>query len=128
MRIKWFTCFAVIALLFFLEGGGFQTAAQDDPTHLRVNVVLVQLNVAVTDDKGNYVTGLKPEDFSITEDKIPQKISTFEENSEPGRSVMETARKGAPHAPDTPAKNADARQRSQRHHFASCRCECLRPV
>ena len=27
---------------------------------LRVNVVLVQLNVAVTDDKGNYVTGLKP--------------------------------------------------------------------
>jgi Ca-activated chloride channel family protein len=107
MRIKWFTCFAVIALLFFLEGGGFQTAAQDDPTHLRVNVVLVQLNVAVTDDKGNYVTGLKPEDFSITEDKLPQKISTFEENSEPGRSVMETARKGAPNPPDTPAKNAD---------------------
>ena len=32
--------------------------------HLRVNVVLVQLNVAVTDDKGNYVTGLRPEDFA----------------------------------------------------------------
>jgi hypothetical protein len=47
-------------------------SAQDDPMHLRVNVVLVQLNVAVTDDKGNYVTGLRPEDFSITEDTRPQ--------------------------------------------------------
>jgi len=108
MRNKWFTCFAVVALLFFLEGGGSQTAAQDDPTHLRVNVVLVQLNVAVTDDKGNYVTGLKPEDFSITEDKIPQKISTFEENSESGHGVMETARKDTPHVPDPHGKAADA--------------------
>jgi len=40
--------------------------------HLRVNVVLVQFNVAVTDDKGNYVTGLRPEDFCITEDTRPQ--------------------------------------------------------
>ena len=40
---------------------------------LRVNVNLVQLNVAVTDSKGNYITGLRPEDFVITEDKIPQK-------------------------------------------------------
>jgi Ca-activated chloride channel homolog len=107
MTNKWFTCFAVVFLLFFLEGGGSQTAAQDDPTHLRVNVVLVQLNVAVTDDKGNYVTGLKPEDFSITEDKITQKISTFEENSESGHSQMETARKGAAPVPDPPAKGAD---------------------
>lgn len=51
--------------------------AQDDPTHLRVNVVLVQLSVAVTDNKGNYVTGLRPEDFVVTEDKIPQKVSTL---------------------------------------------------
>src|SRR6201988_5422349 len=64
--------------------------------HLRVNVVLVQLNVAVTDEKGNYVTGLRPEDFSVTEDKIPQKISTFEESSESRRGSMETARKSHP--------------------------------
>ena len=29
--------------------------------------------MAVTDSKGNYITGLRPEDFAITEDKIPQK-------------------------------------------------------
>ncbi|HEY8996753.1 MAG TPA: VWA domain-containing protein, partial [Edaphobacter sp.] len=58
------------------------TSAQDD-SRITVNVVLVQLNVAVTDRKGNYVTGLKPEDFAITEDKIPEKIATFEEGNEP---------------------------------------------
>lgn len=106
MTQKWFTCFAAVSLLFFLECGGPKTAAQDDPSHLRVNVVLVQLNVAVTDDKGNYVTGLKPEDFSITEDKIPQKISTFEESVEAGH--METVRKEQPHARDAAAKGSNA--------------------
>ena len=42
---------------------------------------LVQLNVAVTDHKGNYIGGLRPEDFQITEDKIPEKIATFEEGN-----------------------------------------------
>jgi Ca-activated chloride channel homolog len=56
----------------------------DNDTVLRVNVDLVQLNVAVIDRKGNYVTGLKPSDFEIVEDTIPQKLATFEEgNQEP---------------------------------------------
>jgi Ca-activated chloride channel homolog len=44
--------------------------------------VLVQLNVAVTDHAGNYISGLRPEDFAISEDKIPQKIATFEEGNQ----------------------------------------------
>ncbi len=71
--------------------------------HLRVNVVLVQLNVAVTDDKGNYVTGLRPEDFTISEDKLPQKISTFEESSDPDKSSSEIAPRGRNHSPNGPA-------------------------
>ena len=63
--------------------------AQDDGSRIRVNVVLVQLNVAVTDSKGNYVSGLGPEDFAITEDKIPEKTATFEEGNEPTRRVLE---------------------------------------
>jgi Ca-activated chloride channel family protein len=66
-----------------LLAGDPQFPAQDDATHLRVTVNLVQLNVAVTDSKGNYVSGLKPENFEITEDKIPQRISTFEEGNGP---------------------------------------------
>jgi len=68
----------------------------------------VQLNVAVTDDKGNYVTGLHPEDFLITEDKIPEKISTFEENVESGHSPMETVRRDQAHAANTGVKSASS--------------------
>lgn len=80
--------------------------AQDDPTHLRVNVVLVQLNVAVTDDRGRYITGLRPEDFTVYEDKIEQHVSTFEESSESG-GVMEVARpeRSAQPAPASPEKS-----------------------
>ena len=77
----------LITDLFFgsqIRSGGAQ---QEDASRLRVNVVLVQLNVAVTDRKGNYVSGLKPDDFIITEDKIPEKIATFEEGNEPTRML-----------------------------------------
>ena len=63
--------------------GGAGASAQDDDSRIHVNVVLVQLNVAVTDRKGNYISGLRPEDFAIIEDKIPEKIATFEEGNEP---------------------------------------------
>jgi Ca-activated chloride channel family protein len=73
---------AGLSALLLLVGGP-QFPAQDEPTHLRVTVNLVQLNVAVTDSKGNYISDLKPENFEITEDKIPQRISTFEEGNGP---------------------------------------------
>ena len=94
MTNRTFACFGVLSFLLLLQGSGSYTAAQDDEMHLRVNVVLVQLNIAVTDSKGNYVTGLRPEDFSITEDKIPQKISTFEESNDPDQSSKEISRRG----------------------------------
>ena len=93
MSKRSFAHFGVFSLLFLMHGHPSWSAAQDDPRHLRVNVVLVQLNVAVTDSKGDYVTGLRPEDFLITEDKIPQKISTFEESSESGHNSIEIARR-----------------------------------
>ena len=100
------TGFGILSCLFLLQGGSASPAAQDDPTHLRVNVVLVQLNVAVTDDKGNYVTGLRPDDFAVTEDKIPQKISTFEESNEAGHSAMETVPKDRALATPNEASNS----------------------
>jgi Ca-activated chloride channel homolog len=70
-----------------LSGGG--AAPQEDNSRIRVSVVLVQLNIAVTDNKGNYISGLGPEDFSITEDKIAQKPATFEEGNGPTLRVLE---------------------------------------
>jgi Ca-activated chloride channel homolog len=67
--------------LLMLGAGSPPPAGQEDSSHLQVNVDLVQLNIAVTDKKGNYIANLKPEDFVITEDKITQKIATFEEGT-----------------------------------------------
>src|SRR5215469_11276386 len=85
MKKSLFSVLLLSSVLFL--NGGRRTAAQDD-SRILVNVVLVQLNVAVTDKKGNYVSGLKPEDFVITEDKIQERISTFEEGNEPARRLV----------------------------------------
>lgn len=68
--------------LLFLPGVIPHPSAQDSNTRLRLNVDLVQLNVAVTDKKGDYITGLRPDDFKVDEDKIPEKIATFEEGNQ----------------------------------------------
>lgn len=70
------------ASLFLLMAGDGRPAAQEGSSRIFVNVVLVQLNVAVTDNKGNYVRGLKPSDFVVSEDNIPETISSFEEGGE----------------------------------------------
>jgi Ca-activated chloride channel homolog len=88
----------------FLFLGSRVTGAQDDTTNIRVNVDLVQLNVAVTDSKGNYISGLGPENFAITEDKIPERIATFEEGNEPARQVLQTAPNAAPGKPGAPSQ------------------------
>src|SRR5579884_3902548 len=84
MAKKYLLSLGLLACLF-LGGGASGTfvAAQEDPSHILVNVVLVQLNVAVTDHKGHYITGLGPENFQVMEDKIPEKIATFEEGNGP---------------------------------------------
>ncbi len=46
-----------------------------------MQVVLVELNIAVTDSKGHYVTGLKPENFVLVEDKTTEKLANFEEGT-----------------------------------------------
>jgi Ca-activated chloride channel homolog len=64
--------------------------AQESPD-LHVVVNLVQLNVAVTDKNGSYITGLRPKDFAIVEDGIAEKVATFAEGNEPALSLVESA-------------------------------------
>jgi Ca-activated chloride channel homolog len=89
---KYILLFCLLAIPF--SGGGAGAAAQDDNSRIRVSVVLVQLNVAVTDNKGNYISGLGPEDFAISEDKIPEKTATFEEGNGPTRRVIDVGPEG----------------------------------
>src|SRR5260370_6348515 len=58
---------------------------------------MVQLNVGVTDNKGDYVTGLHPSDFVISEDGIPQTVATFEEGNEGPQNLVDVPKgNGAP--------------------------------
>jgi len=57
---------------------------------------MVQLNIAVTDNKGNYVSGLHPQDFLVAEDGIVEKVATFGEGDEPAHRVLELADGGSP--------------------------------
>ena len=97
MKSNWLSLAGVLLLLV---GCGIHTAAQDDDTRIRVEVNLVQLNVAVTDNKDHYVTGLSPSDFSIQEDGIPEKIATFAEGNAPTQTLVAAA-------PVEPGKTGD---------------------
>jgi len=91
-------CFFSLLMVGF---GSKTVSTQDYRPDIHVIVNMVQLNVAVTDKKGNYVTGLRPEDFVISEDGINQKIATFGEGDEPTRLVELTADK-SPGKDETP--------------------------
>ena len=65
--------------------------ARQDAPNIRVSVEMVQLNVAVTDSHGKYITGLRPEDFAVMEDGIPQKLAMFAEGDNPPRRLSEVA-------------------------------------
>jgi Ca-activated chloride channel family protein len=58
-------------------------AVQNMDYTVSVSVELVQLPVSVVDKKGNPVRGLKPEHFSIYEDKVLQDISLFKQEDVP---------------------------------------------
>jgi VWFA-related protein len=82
------TFFLSLLALGLLLGNENSVRGQDSPD-LRVVVNLVQLNVAVTDKNGNYITGLHPSDFVISEDGIPEKLATFAEGNQPARRLTE---------------------------------------
>ena len=51
---------------------------QDDEDVVKVKSNLVNIDVIVKDKKGKYISDLKPEDFTISENGIPQKIEFFD--------------------------------------------------
>jgi len=84
----------LLPLLFgaVFSGTVVSTAAQMRRPNLEVfhvTVDMVQLDVAVTDKKGNYITGLTPYNFAVYEDGIRQKIASFGEENAAPRSLAD---------------------------------------
>ena len=74
--------FVWLILLFFLSASPAQQSLPDAPTPppetlIRSAVRLVQVSVVAEDKKGNPVTDLKAEDFTLLDEGKPQKIAFF---------------------------------------------------
>ena len=67
--------------------GTLATAAvrqtRQDPFRIQVQVEAVNLGVAVSDERGRFVSGLTADDFVVREDGVPQQISFFAAEAAP---------------------------------------------
>ncbi len=70
-----FALFCISSLAFAQDR---PAAAKDEDLRLKVFTRMVQVPVTVTDDSGKVVTGLKQEDFVLTEEGKEQRIAAFE--------------------------------------------------
>jgi Ca-activated chloride channel homolog len=88
----------ILAVLNAFCGAAVVSAAQHvESGHIviRRTVNLVQLDVAVTDKKGNYVTGLGPGNFAVYEDGIHEKLATFGEANGAPQAIARFASQGS---------------------------------
>ena len=66
----------LVLFMLLTHAGHAQAQEQEDVVKVKSN--LVNIDVIVKDKKGKYVSDLKPEDFTITEDGRPQKLEFFD--------------------------------------------------
>src|SRR5271154_7583245 len=69
---------AVAALLTLVLLCAASPSQQQSDYLIHVQTDLVLVNVTVRNKNGNFVQGLKPENFTILEDNKPQKIVSFD--------------------------------------------------
>src|SRR5688572_26947009 len=69
---------SVLALAAAVAAGGAPAARAQQPPSFPASRDLVRVDVAVTDGRGEPVTGLTASDFTVTSDGKPVAIATFE--------------------------------------------------
>jgi len=87
--VRTFLSFISCSALLVVAAGPWLRAQDQDQTTFHVKVDMVVLGFTVTDQKGKYVNGLRPRDFRVYEDEIPQKVATFAEGDHPPSQVLE---------------------------------------
>src|SRR6266436_10054591 len=78
-----------------------QTGKSSDDDVIKVTSILVNLDVIVKDKKGKAITDLKPEDFTVFENGVPQKIEFFDSTLINRNEVTQTTATSVS-APPTP--------------------------
>lgn len=72
---------AILLALWCSTSAATVLAADKSDAHFQVNVDMVVLTLSVTDNRGKYVHGLKPENLRIEEEGAPQQIKAFAEGA-----------------------------------------------
>src|SRR5258708_2767671 len=80
----------------------------DDSEVIKVTSNLVSLDVIVKDKKGRAITDLKPEDFAVSENGVPQKIEFFDATLTTSEAAQPT-RPGDPTQPPNDSTRPKAR-------------------
>jgi len=78
--------FALLALTI-VAPVAIPSRAQSTQTPLRVDVNLVSIFLTAQDNRGQFITGLKADDFRVLEDGVEQKISIFETEDQVESSI-----------------------------------------
>jgi VWFA-related protein len=69
--------FSTLAVLLILVSIGPRTFSQESMPTIRAEVSLVNVVFTIIDKQGKHLSGFKPNDFEVFEDKHPQKIEYF---------------------------------------------------
>lgn len=102
----------ILALSLQVSAQGRQQQEPELPRLVEnIDVRVINIDVVVTDRRGNPIQGLKKEDFEIRENNVPKQISNFYEVR--GTTALNVAVEQAPEAPAAapPAPVADSMKR-----------------
>lgn len=81
------TC-ALLLLAAFLMASAQIARAQEEDETISIDTSLVQLNVGVVDRQGRPITTLRPSDFKVYEEGVPQSIQSFEPTTAPFSLIL----------------------------------------
>lgn len=85
-----------ITLAWVLSLGVLTLSAQEPQLTFRTATRLIEVEVVVTDSRGRPVRGLTRDDFTITEDRVPQEISVFHIAGQPAAPAPASANPPSP--------------------------------
>src|SRR5689334_4032725 len=69
-------CLPMILAVCLVATSAQSPKGQDEPVKLKTH--LITMDVMVKDKKGKYITDLTADDFTITENGVPQKVEFFD--------------------------------------------------
>jgi len=90
MTFKYNTWLLIVVLLLFSSSTFAQSQNQTVVTEqaITVNTTLVNIPVVVTDKKGEYLSALQTEDFTVYENGVKQKIELFSSENTPASILV----------------------------------------